>query len=112
MTATMQLPSRATAGDTSGAAGPPEVAPWLVALAKLMDSAFTIPGTRTKFGLDALIGLIPVVGDLLPALLAFVYYQEGKRLGVSKWTQFRMMLNTGLDVLIGVIPVVGDLLDV
>jgi len=94
-----------------GAAGHPEVAPWLVALARLLDNAFTIPGTNKKFGIDPLIGLIPVVGDLLTAVTAVAFYQEGKRLGVSKWTQWRMLFNSGVDFLVGLIPFVGDALD-
>jgi hypothetical protein len=93
------------------APGQPEVAPWILALAKLLDNAVTIPGTNKKIGLDPLIGLIPVIGDLLPALMAVAFYQEGKRLGVSRWTQWRMLGNTVLDVLVGLTPIIGDLLD-
>jgi hypothetical protein len=93
------------------APGQQEVAPWILALAKLLDNAITIPGTNRKIGLDPLIGLIPVIGDLLPALMAVAFYQEGKRLGVTRWTQWRMLANTVLDVLVGLTPIIGDILD-
>jgi hypothetical protein len=111
----MATATKMLGGPALGAAGPsgqPEVAPWLVALARLLDNAFTIPGTNKKFGVDALIGLIPVIGDLFPALTALAFYAEGKRLGVSKWTQWRMLLNSGVDFLVGLIPFVGDVFDV
>lgn len=76
----------------------------------LLDRQFTIAGI--PFGIDSIIGLVPVVGDLISGALGFYLIQEAKRLGVSRFTKARMYANWGLDVSVGALPIVGDLFDV
>jgi hypothetical protein len=79
--------------------------------ARLLDSSFTIPGTSFSFGLDAIIGLVPGIGDGISfGLSAYILY-EALRLGVRKRTLSRMVMNCTIDALIGLMPVLGDLLD-
>ena len=72
---------------------------------------FRIPGTRRRIGLDGVVGLVPVVGDVLTAAVAFYPLAEGWRHGVPKRVLARMLGNLGLDVTIGAIPILGDLFD-
>jgi hypothetical protein len=78
-------------------------------LERLLDRQFEVAGIR--FGIDSIIGLVPVIGDLITGAMGFYLIQEGKRLGASKWTMARMYSNWGIDVTVGAIPVVGDLFD-
>lgn len=80
-------------------------------LAKLLDSAFTIPGTKFRVGLDPLLGLIPVVGDLAGMLAGSYILAVAARMGVSKAVLARMLVNIGADAVAGSVPVVGDVLD-
>lgn len=84
----------------------------LDALATLMDSAITVPGTRFRFGLDALIGLVPGIGDLASALISSYIVWEARQLGLPRWKIARMVGNVALDTTVGAIPLVGDVLDV
>jgi len=84
----------------------------LRALTKALDSAFQIPGTRVRFGLDPIIGLVPGIGDAIGAVLSAVIVFQAARLGVSRSTLFRMMGNVLLDTVVGEIPLLGDLFDV
>jgi hypothetical protein len=81
-------------------------------VARLMDSLFAIPGTRIRLGLDAVIGLVPVVGDLLAQVIAGYIIWEARQLGVSKLTLWRMAANTLIDTAVGAVPIVGDAFDV
>lgn len=81
-------------------------------LAKLLDEAVTIPGTRVGVGLDALIGLVPGVGDTAGLLLSAAIVMQAARLGVSVPVLARMVLNVAVDALVGAIPLAGDLFDV
>src|ERR1044072_1119428 len=80
-------------------------------LARLMDSRFQIPGTRFRFGLDPLIGLIPGLGDFAGFLLSGYMILICARNGASGFVLARMTLNILIDALIGSIPLVGDLFD-
>ena len=80
-------------------------------LARYLDGLFRIPGTGWRFGLDALIGLIPNVGDTLTSVASFYILVAGVRYGVPKITLLRMAFNIGLDYLVGTIPFIGDLFD-
>jgi hypothetical protein len=80
-------------------------------LSRYLDGLFRIPGVGWKFGLDALIGLIPNVGDTLTSLASFYILFAGARYGVPKITLLRMAFNIGLDYVIGSIPIVGDAFD-
>jgi hypothetical protein len=84
----------------------------LEALARLMDGAFVIPGTNTRVGLDAIIGIIPGIGDAFSGLISSYLIWEARKLGVSRWTLARMAGNTLLDTAIGAIPLAGDVFDV
>lgn len=88
-----------------------EVEASLDQLSNLMDGLFRIPGVGWRFGLDALVGLIPGVGDTASALVSFYILAAGVRYRVPKITLLRMGVNIGLDYLVGAIPVVGDLFD-
>ena len=81
------------------------------AMEKLLERSLSIPGTRIPIGLDALAGLIPVVGDLITAAMGAWIVWEGKNLGMPKWQLWRMAANVGFDTAVGAVPVVGDLFD-
>ena len=81
-------------------------------LARALDSAVRIPGTNMRFGLDALLGLVPGLGDVAGAAMGSYLVLLGSRLGAPKPVLARMVLNVALDTLAGVIPVAGDLFDV
>jgi hypothetical protein len=75
------------------------------------DSSIPIPGTRFRFGLDAVIGLIPGLGDLAGLALSSYVLAEAARLGVSRAVLFRMGFNVAVETLIGSIPIIGDVFD-
>ncbi|HEX7725246.1 MAG TPA: DUF4112 domain-containing protein [Rhizomicrobium sp.] len=81
-------------------------------LADLLDSRFVIPGTNVRFGLDGVIGLIPVAGDLISALISFYLISRASELGLSPWVKTRMVWNVVLDTVVGAVPVLGDMFDV
>lgn len=81
-------------------------------LARIMDSAFRIPGTEIVMGFDALIGLVPVIGDAVASAIGGYIIWEARRLGVSRLTIARMAANTTLDTVLGSIPILGDIFDV
>ena len=81
-------------------------------LAWLLDDLFRVPILGWRFGLDALIGLIPGIGDTSTALASFYILASAVRHGVPKITLLRMGMNIGFDYLIGSLPVVGDIADV
>jgi hypothetical protein len=83
----------------------------LRAMARLLDSAFQVPGTRFRWGLDALLGLVPGIGDAIGAILSAIIIFQAARLGASKATLTRMMGNVALDTIVGEIPLIGDLFD-
>ena len=80
-------------------------------LAFYLDDLFRIPGVGWRFGLDAIIGLIPNVGDTITSFASFYILLAGVRYGVPKITLLRMAFNIGLDYLVGSIPVIGDAFD-
>lgn len=80
--------------------------------ATLMDARFRVPGTRIRFGLDPIIGLIPGIGDALGLALSLYVVVEAVRLGVSKRVLFSMLRNVGLEALVGVVPILGDVFDI
>ncbi|MEJ5977191.1 DUF4112 domain-containing protein [Novosphingobium sp. PS1R-30] len=77
------------------------------AVEKLLERSFTLPGTNQPVGLDAIIGLVPVAGDAVGALMGLYLVWEARNLGMSKWQMTRMLGNVGLDTVIGAIPFVG-----
>ncbi|MEA5580346.1 DUF4112 domain-containing protein [Nodularia harveyana UHCC-0300] len=80
-------------------------------LSRILDKAITIPGTPINIGLDPLMGLLPIGGDVLGIILSSYIVTEAARLGVPKSTLSRMILNVIIDGLIGTVPVIGDLFD-
>ena len=92
--------------------GPEESVARLEALGRLMDGAFVLPGTNIRLGLDAIIGLVPVAGDVISGLVSSYLIWEARQLGAPRWLIARMMANTLLDTTVGAIPVVGDAFDV
>jgi hypothetical protein len=80
--------------------------------AVLLDSAFVIPGIQVRFGLDALLGLVPGIGDFTTPVFTILLLGTGLRMGVPIVVLARMALNAGIDALVGVVPIAGDLLDV
>lgn len=81
-------------------------------LSRYMDGLFRIPGTGWRIGLDALIGLVPGVGDIATTAVSFYILAAGVRYRVPKVTLLRMALNIAVDYVLGAVPVVGDLFDV
>jgi hypothetical protein len=81
------------------------------ALEKILERAFVIPGTKIPFGLDSIVGLIPVVGDVVTAVMGAYLVWEARNLGMSKWQLVRMTANVGVDTALGAIPLVGDAFD-
>ena len=80
-------------------------------LTALFDSAFRVPGTNIRFGLDPLIGLVPGIGDLASPILTLLILWHAAALRVPKIVLVRMVLNAAIDALLGIIPVVGDAFD-
>ena len=82
------------------------------ALATLLDTAFVIPGTNIRFGVDALIGLVPGIGDLITTALSLFIVREARALGAPRLLVARMLANVALDGLVGAVPLMGDAFDV
>lgn len=81
------------------------------AMEKLLEGLFVIPVIRRPVGLDAMIGLVPVLGDLVTTAMGAWLVWEARNLGMSKFHLARMVGNVGIDTAVGAIPVVGDLFD-
>lgn len=77
----------------------------------LLERSFTIPGINRQVGLDAIIGLVPVVGDVVTAAMGAYIIWEARNLGLPKWKIWRMMGNLGVDTALGAIPFAGDAFD-
>lgn len=84
----------------------------LIMITRLMDSAFTIPGTNRRAGLDALLGLVPGVGDFIGGAIGLYLVMEARELGASRWLQAKMVGNLLVDMAVGAVPVAGDVFDV
>jgi hypothetical protein len=80
-------------------------------LARLLDSAWTIPLINKKIGLDPVLGLVPGLGDLVSLIISLYILAVAYDLGVPRFQLLRMLINIGLDSAVGTIPVVGDFLD-
>lgn len=83
----------------------------LESLSRYLDDWIKIPVVGWRFGLDAIIGLVPNVGDTLTSVASFYILIAGARYGVPKITLLRMAFNIGLDYVVGSIPFVGDAFD-
>jgi hypothetical protein len=80
-------------------------------MAKLLDNAFVIPGTKQRVGIDAIIGLIPGLGDVATTLLSSYVIWEARNLGVSRIAIGRMLSNLAIHATVGAIPIFGDVFD-
>ncbi len=80
-------------------------------LAWLIDGAFRLPGTGFRFGLNSLIGLLPVGGDAILGVISLYIVYEAAQLGLPRWQLLRMLANVGVEVLGGSVPVLGDVFD-
>jgi hypothetical protein len=80
-------------------------------LAWLIDGAFSLPGTRFRFGLNSVIGLLPVGGDAVLGALSLYIIYEAAQLGLPRHKLLRMMANVGIEVVGGSVPILGDLFD-
>lgn len=80
--------------------------------ATLTDSKFRIPFTQIQFGIDAIIGLVPVIGDMISLVLSGYLLSESFKLGLPRSVKTKMIRNMLLDWLIGLVPVFGDFVDV
>jgi hypothetical protein len=84
----------------------------LEAVAKLLDVAFILPGTNIRYGIDGLIGLIPVVGDIIATALSLWLVREARALGAPWHITGRMLANVAVQGVVGAVPVAGDAFDV
>jgi Domain of unknown function (DUF4112) len=80
-------------------------------VAKLLDSAIVVPGLRIRIGADAILGLVPGIGDIASGLIGAYLIYEARRLGAPKSALARMAANLALDTAVGSIPVAGDIWD-
>jgi hypothetical protein len=95
----------------STGADPASVRQRIEALERVLEHGFRVPGIGYEFGLDAIVGLIPVVGDFIGAALGAYLVWEAKNLGLPKWKLWRMTGNVAFDTAVGFVPVAGDALD-
>lgn len=84
----------------------------LDAIAKLLDVAFIVPGTKFRYGIDGLIGLIPVVGEIITTAISLWIVREARALGAPWHITARMLANVAVDGAVGLVPVAGDAFDV
>lgn len=82
------------------------------ALEMVLERSFRVPGVNIPIGLDALIGLIPVLGDIITAAMGGYLLWEARNLGLPKWKLARMAGNLGFDTVLGAVPFIGDAADV
>jgi hypothetical protein len=80
-------------------------------LERVLERSFRIPGINYPVGLDAIAGLVPVVGDLLTAAMGAYVVWEARNLGLPKWKIWKMGANVAFDTAIGAVPLVGDAFD-
>lgn len=104
-------PFEPAAGRLSVGRDPASVRRRIEAMELLLERAVGLPGTRMRIGLDSILGLIPVVGDVITASMGAWLIWEAKNLGMSKLHLARMAGNVGFDTLVGMVPLAGDLFD-
>jgi hypothetical protein len=84
---------------------------WLERIATLMDKAFRIPGTNIKIGLDPIIGLVPVIGDLIAFGISSILIFAAFSSGASGKVMIKMLINIAFDTLAGSVPGLGNVFD-
>ena len=80
-------------------------------ISRLLDSAFVVPGTEYRIGLDPILGLVPGLGDLTSPLFAIALLWQSRDLGIPRVVQLRMIFHVAIDALVGLLPVAGDFFD-
>ncbi len=90
---------------------PASVRARVVMMERLLERSFTIPGVNMPVGLDAVVGLVPVLGEIVTAAMGAYIVWEAKNLGLPKWKLARMGANVLFDTAIGAIPLIGDAAD-
>ena len=80
-------------------------------ISRLLDSAFVLPGTEFRIGLDPLLGLVPGLGDLASPMFTMALLWQSRDLGIPRVVQLRMIFNVAIDALVGLLPVAGDFFD-
>jgi hypothetical protein len=105
------LPVDQQVGERYSSAGEVKIDQSLERLSWLLDDLIRIPGLNWRFGLDALVGLIPGFGDTATSLASFYILASAVRYRVPKVTLLRMGINIGIDYLLGSVPLVGDVFD-
>lgn len=81
------------------------------AMERLMERSFTLPGINRPVGLDAIVGLVPIAGDLFGAAMGAYLVWEARNLGMPKWKLLRMAGNVAVDTALGAVPLAGDVFD-
>jgi hypothetical protein len=84
----------------------------LEALAMLLDVAFVVPGTRIRYGIEGIIGLVPIAGDLVSKLISLWIVREARALGAPWHVTARMLGNVAIDGVVGLVPLAGDAFDI
>lgn len=90
---------------------PASVRQRIEAMEALLERSFTLPVINRQFGLDFLLGLVPVVGDIIAAVMGSWLVWEARNLGMPKWKIARMFGNIGVDLVVGAVPFIGDAAD-
>jgi hypothetical protein len=85
---------------------------WIERIAQWMDSRFVIPGTDIRFGIDPMMSLFPIIGDLMTYVVSCVLIYTMYNEGASRKVVIKMILNSTLDAIIGAIPLVGTVFDI
>ncbi|MFN2564360.1 MAG: DUF4112 domain-containing protein [Gemmatimonadaceae bacterium] len=98
-------PTRAPASRSANVSG-------LRQLARLLDEAIRVPGTNIRFGLDAILGLIPGAGDVAGGILSTFIIAQAAKLGAPRSVLARMVMNVAIDSVVGAVPILGDLFDI
>lgn len=107
----MEQPQRPRPVGVRAGRDPAAVRQRIEALEQLLERSFVVPGTSQPIGLDAIVGLVPVVGDVLAAALGAYLIWEANNLGLPKWKLWRMAGNLAFDSAVGAIPIAGDVFD-
>jgi hypothetical protein len=81
-------------------------------MAKILDVAFILPGTKIRYGVDGIVGLIPVIGDIIATALSLWVVYEARALGAPWHVTARMLGNVAFQGVVGTVPVAGDAIDV
>ena len=105
-----QRPTRMTANLPIGN-DPASIRRRVEAMEQVLERSFVIPGINKPIGLDAIVGLIPVMGDVITAAMGAYIVWEARNLGMPKWKLWRMAGNIAFDTAVGAVPLAGDLFD-